>query len=64
MIHSKNIKNALLKIPGATLAFGGGKLKGGENIPECYGSFEPTAVKIPIQEGSPTHIYALFFFFL
>ena len=44
-------KNDLLKIPGASIAFGGGKLKGSEDVPTCYGSFEPTAIKIPILEG-------------
>lgn len=44
-------KNALLNIPGSTLAFGGGRLRGGDAIPACYGSFEPTAIKIPIQEA-------------
>lgn len=44
-------KNDLLKIPGASIAFGGGKLKGSEDVPTCYGSFEPTAIKIPILEA-------------
>ena len=40
---------ALLAIPGASLAFGGGLLTD-HSIPACYGSFEPTAVIIPIEE--------------
>lgn len=39
--------NACLAVPGATLAFGGKPLTG-HTIPDCYGAFEPTAVRIPI----------------
>lgn len=41
--------SALLKIPGSELLFGG-KLLTNHHIPACYGSFEPTAVKIPLKE--------------
>lgn len=41
--------DALLKIPGASLLFGGDLLKD-HQIPSCYGSFKPTAVKIPLKE--------------
>eukprot|EP00928_Gymnodinium_smaydae_P013222 TRINITY_DN1483_c0_g1_i1.p1 TRINITY_DN1483_c0_g1~~TRINITY_DN1483_c0_g1_i1.p1 ORF type:complete len:560 (-),score=80.02 TRINITY_DN1483_c0_g1_i1:161-1840(-) len=37
-----------LQIPGARLAFGGKPLTG-HSIPACYGAFEPTAVRIPIE---------------
>jgi 1-pyrroline-5-carboxylate dehydrogenase len=42
---------ALLTIPGASVAFGGTIIPTTEhNIPECYGSWHPTAVKIPLKE--------------
>ena len=43
--------SALLKIPGASIAFGGTLLSPKEHsIPSCYGSWHPTAIKIPIKE--------------
>merc|ERR1719282_1546145 len=39
---------ACLKIPGASLAFGGKPLIG-HSIPEVYGAVQPTAVRIPIE---------------
>ena len=43
--------NALLSIPGASLAFGGDLLPSNEHrIPKCYGSWKPTAIKIPITQ--------------
>jgi len=39
---------ACLKIPGASLAFGGKPLEG-HAIPEVYGAVQPTAVRIPIE---------------
>jgi len=36
-----------LKCKGAKLAFGGKELKN-HNIPSEYGSFEPTAVEVPL----------------
>jgi len=44
-----NHVNALLKIPGTELLFGG-KLQENVKIPSCYGSFLPTAVKIPLKQ--------------
>ena len=41
--------NRLLEIPGAKLAFGG-KLLENHTIPEQYGSIEPTAVFVPLDE--------------
>lgn len=41
--------SALLAIPGASLAFGGDLLSD-HQIPQCYGSWKPTAVKIPIEQ--------------
>lgn len=43
--HMENLK----KIPGTKVLFGGDVLKDCK-IPTCYGSFEPTAVQIPIHE--------------
>lgn len=40
--------DACLKLPGASLAFGGKPLEG-HTIPECYGAFQPTAVRVPIE---------------
>jgi len=40
--------DALLKLPGASLAFGGKPLSG-HSIPDVYGAIEPTAVRIPIE---------------
>lgn len=39
---------ACMKIPGASLAFGGKPLEG-HRIPEQYGAVQPTAVRIPIE---------------
>ncbi len=39
----------LLKISNATLLFGGKPISQKHNIPECYGSWEPTAVFIPLR---------------
>ena len=42
---------ALLEIPGATIAFGGTLLPSKEHsIPSCYGSWNPTAINIPIKQ--------------
>jgi len=40
---------ALLRIPGASIAFGGELLEN-HCIPDCYGSWKPTAVKVPIKQ--------------
>jgi len=39
----------VLAIPGARLEFGGKELTG-HTIPQVYGSYEPTAIYVPIQE--------------
>jgi len=44
----------LLSIRGAKMQFGGKRLKG-HSIPSCYGSFEPTAVFLPL-ESIPPHV--------
>lgn len=41
--------NALLKIPGARVAFGGKELEN-HSIPTQYGAIEPTAVFVPLKE--------------
>ncbi len=40
--------NKLLRIEGAKIQFGGKRLKR-HSIPSCYGSFEPTAVFVPLK---------------
>lgn len=42
--------NKLLAIPGARLLFGGKPLSEKHSIPECYGSYEPTAVFVPLEK--------------
>jgi 1-pyrroline-5-carboxylate dehydrogenase len=43
----RNINNLLF--PGSSVAFGGKPLTG-HQIPDRYGSFQPTAVSVPIEE--------------
>jgi 1-pyrroline-5-carboxylate dehydrogenase len=50
--------HALLQIPGAELIFGGNLLTN-HHIPSCYGSFEPTAIKVPIEEMLKPEYYEL-----
>ena len=46
----KHVKD-LLEIPGTSIAFGGTLLDPKEHsIPSCYGSWTPTAIKIPIKQ--------------
>ena len=40
--------NKLLELDGAKVLWGGKKLTG-HSIPDCYGSFEPTAIYVPIK---------------
>ena len=42
----------LLRIKGTKIQFGGKRLKG-HSIPSCYGSFEPTAVFVPLNSILP-----------
>jgi 1-pyrroline-5-carboxylate dehydrogenase len=39
----------VLELEGAKLLFGGKKLPN-TNIPECYGSYEPTAIFVPLNQ--------------
>ena len=49
-------QEAILKIPGAKLLFGGKPLEEEHSIPACYGSYEATAVFVPIEEvNKPEH---------
>lgn len=41
---------ACLKIPGARVEFGGKPVDEAHTIPACYGSFQPTALFVPIEE--------------
>jgi 1-pyrroline-5-carboxylate dehydrogenase len=43
----KSHVDAMLDIPGAQLLFGGRPLKG-HSIPDCYGAWQPTAVRVPL----------------
>lgn len=45
-------QEAVLKIPGSKLLFGGKPLEEEHSIPDCYGSYEATAVFVPIEEAS------------
>jgi 1-pyrroline-5-carboxylate dehydrogenase len=45
----KDHLNSLLKIEGSKLLFGGEELSG-HSIPAVYGSIQPTAVQVPLQE--------------
>ena len=51
--NNKRIQNHVdnvLKVPGAKLLFGGKPLSVPHNIPEVYGSFEPTAIQVSLKE--------------
>lgn len=41
--------DAVLRVPGAKLLFGGKALEN-HDIPSCYGSYEPTAVFVPLEQ--------------
>ncbi len=38
---------AVMKVPGAELLFGGTTLSD-HNIPDCYGAYQPTAIRVPL----------------
>ena len=44
--------DAVLKIPGAKLLFGGHPIKESHTIPDIYGSYVPTAIYVPIKAFS------------
>ena len=46
--------NAVLAVPGAELMFGGKPLAD-HNIPDCYGAWEPTAIRVSLAELSGDH---------
>lgn len=46
--------DAMLAIPGAQLLFGGKPLSG-HSIPDCYGAYEATAIKVPIDALAGEH---------
>ena len=50
--------NAVLAMPGAELLFGGKPLTE-HNIPDCYGAFEATAIRVPLAEFSADHFELL-----
>jgi len=39
--------DAVLQVPGAELMFGGSPIDA-HDIPDCYGAFEPTAIRVPL----------------
>lgn len=39
--------DAVLQVPGAKIMFGGSPISG-HAIPDCYGAFEPTAMRVPL----------------
>ncbi len=46
--------DACLEVPGAELLFGGAPLEGHE-IPDCYGAYEATAVRVPLESLTGEH---------
>jgi 1-pyrroline-5-carboxylate dehydrogenase len=46
--------DAVLAVPGADLMFGGSPLTG-HSIPECYGAYEATAIRVPLAALSGEH---------
>lgn len=42
-------KNRVLEIPGAKVLFGGAPVEEQHTIPACYGSYQPTAVFVPLE---------------
>ncbi len=50
--------DAVLALPGAELLFGGTPLTG-HAIPECYGAWEPTAVRVPLDAICGEHFELL-----
>ncbi len=46
--------DAVLAVPGAELKFGGQPLDG-HNIPDCYGAYEPTAIRVPLKALAAEH---------
>ena len=49
---------SLLALPGAKIEFGGDLLEN-HSIPECYGSWKPTAVRIPLEIFLQPHNFEL-----
>lgn len=39
----------VLQVEGAQLLFGGAKVKEANSVPDCYGLYEPTAIKVPLE---------------
>ena len=47
-VHQNNLID---QVPGAKLLFGGSPLEEEHSIPACYGSYQPTAVQVPIEKA-------------
>jgi 1-pyrroline-5-carboxylate dehydrogenase len=50
--------DAVLEVPGAELMFGGAPLEG-HDIPDCYGAYEATAVRVPLSALCGDHFELL-----
>jgi len=50
--------DAVLAVPGAELLFGGTPLTG-HRIPDCYGAYAPTAIRVPLQALCGEHFELL-----
>lgn len=46
---------AVLKVPGSELLFGGSALEG-HTIPDCYGAYQPTAIRVPLARFTDGHV--------
>lgn len=46
--------DAVCAVPGAQLMFGGAPLSG-HSIPDCYGAYQPTAIRVPLSELCGDH---------
>lgn len=49
---------SVLAVPGAELLFGGVALTG-HDMPDCFGAYEPTAIRVPLSELCGTHFKLL-----
>lgn len=49
---------AVLAVPGAELLFGGSPIDG-HDIPDCYGAYQPTAIRVPLSAVCEQHFELL-----
>lgn len=50
--------DSVLSIPGTELLWGGKPIQEKHKIPDCYGSYEPTAIKVPLEHLFDTKYYS------